>query len=323
MKPILILGGPTASGKSGLALQLADYIAESDAAVNGCVIINADSMQVYREIPIITAQPDQEALEAQPHALYGFLSVREECSAGIWLKAATEAIQQAHLQNQLPIVVGGTGMYLRCLTEGIAAIPAIAQEVRKAARATLDEIGHSKFHILLKDRDPIMGERLSPADTQRMLRAWEVLEQTNQSIADWQQKGAESAFEPEQFTKLLLLPLRETLYAQCNQRFLTMLNHGALEEVDRLSEMELDSETTAMKALGIPELMAFKRGDYSFDEAIEKAQQHTRNYAKRQRTWFRNQFNADSIIEEVNERAIQTAGKMLLERIKGEGESGS
>ncbi len=317
MKPILILGGPTASGKSGFALQLADYIAESDAAVNGCVIINADSMQVYREIPIITAQPDQEALESHPHALYGFLSVREECSAGIWLKAATEAIQQAHLQNQLPIIVGGTGMYLRCLTEGIAAIPAIAQEVRKAARATLDEIGHSKFHILLKDRDPIMGERLSPTDTQRMLRAWEVLEQTNQSIAEWQQQGAESAFAPEQFTTLLLLPPRETLYAQCNQRFLAMLNHGALEEVDRLEEMELDAGLTALKALGIPELMAFKRGECNFDEAIEKAQQHTRNYAKRQTTWFRNQFKADKVIEQMDKSTLNTAIDMLLPRLKG------
>ena len=211
---------------------------------------------------------------------------------------------------------------MRCLIKGVAAIPEIAQEIRKEARETLDSIGHQRFHILLENRDPLISGKLSPTDTQRMLRAWEVLAQTNQSIMEWQQRPHVAYYEESQFFSLFLHPAREWLYANCNKRFLEMLNKGALQEIEQLAAMNLAPDLPAMKALGVPELLAFQQGLSDFETAIQAAQMHTRRFAKRQVTWFRGQShymqelcygNLNELSQDVMKKA-EAEIKVLLDR---------
>lgn len=279
---IIIIGGPTASGKSKLAMKLAG---KSDS-----VIINADSLQIYRDIPILTAQPTQEDKEKIPHFLYEILPPAELCSVGKWLEMAIPVINNALEHEVTPIVVGGTGLYLKCLKQGIATIPEIAAEIRNKARELLMEVGNQSFHLMLNKRDPEMGSRLKPEDSQRILRAWEVLEQTDISLSKWQQMEDKGFFEPDQFEGYFVNPPRDLLYDRINKRFIQMVERGALKEVRKLNEMKLSPELTAMKAIGIKELTSYINGEISLDKAIQKSQQATRNYAKRQVTWFRNQM---------------------------------
>lgn len=286
---IILIGGPTASGKSDFALSLAH---EQDG-----VIINADSMQVYRELPIITAHPDQSSQKATPHKLYGFLSAAEPCSVALWLKHVQQEISVALDAKKVPVVVGGTGMYFKCLIEGIAAIPDITPEIRNKAREMLDNIGNEAFYALLTEVDPEAGERVNPGDSQRMLRAWEVIQQTGISLYDWQRNPVEPPYPSADFQGYFINPPREKLYARCNERFLHMLDAGALKEIKALDAMQLDSSLPAMKALGVPELLAHLHDKLTLQDATSKAQQSTRNYAKRQVTWFKNQFPNWKIIE--------------------------
>lgn len=277
-------------------------MAENLAEEIGGVIINADSMQIYREIPILSAQPTAEQMAKIPHFLYGIISVSEKFSVGKWLEYAEKEINKIRADGKTPIIVGGTGMYIKRLIDGVAYVPEIPSEIRKKAAELLKEMGNADFHSMLKEKDPEMGERLKPGDTQRMLRAWEVLHETGKSIAEWQKKPHRKFFDKEDFVGFFINPPREELYKRCDARFLKMLEVGAMDEAKKLSDMNLPKNLTGMKALGVPELISYINVEISLDEAIKKAQQSTRNYAKRQVTWFKNQMKDFREIKDYNEK---------------------
>ncbi len=292
--PMVVITGPTASGKSGLALALAE-------AFDG-VVINADSMQVYRELRILTARPGADALARAPHRLYGILPGHEPCSAGRWREMALDEVAAARTEGRLPLVVGGTGLYLRALAQGLAPVPGVPEAVREAARALHGELGGPGFHAALGRRDPVMAARLEPGDSQRLIRAWEVLEATGRSLADWQAQGGDQAgtgpdgapaAAPARILRLVCLPPRPALYAACDARLRAMVENGALEEVRALRALGLDPRLPVMKALGVRELGRHLDGALSLDDAIAQTQQATRNYAKRQMTWLRTQTAPD------------------------------
>jgi len=276
----VVLGGPTASGKSALALAIAREF--------GGTVINADSLQVYRELPILTAQPAPEVRAALPHRLYGFLSASERCSAARWAVLARAEIDAAQAEGRLPIVVGGTGLYLRSLLHGLAPVPEIPAEIRDAAKQRLAALGKAAFHAELGSRDPRMAARIRPSDPQRMVRAWEVMEATGRSLADWQaQQDSPRPNDGPRFLTLILMPERAQLYAACDARFRAMVEQAALAEAAALQS--LDPGLPAFKALGLRELIGHIRGECALEAAIAAAQQATRRYAKRQMTWFRHQ----------------------------------
>lgn len=292
--PMVVITGPTAGGKSGLALALAE-------AFDG-VVINADSMQVYRELRILTARPGADALARAPHRLYGVLPGRQPCSAGRWRDMALDEVAAARSEGRLPLVVGGTGLYLRALAEGLAPVPSVPEAVREAARALHADLGGAAFHAELAARDPVMAARLEPGDSQRLIRAWEVLEATGRSLADWQAPGGDRAGgapdgapngAPARTLRLVCLPPRPALYAACDARLRAMVENGALEEVRALRALGLDPRLPVMKALGVRELGRHLEDALSLDDAIAQAQQATRNYAKRQMTWLRTQTAPD------------------------------
>lgn len=285
---VLVVAGPTASGKSGLALRVAEDL-------NG-VVINADSMQVYRDLRVLTARPSAADEARVPHKLYGTIDGADVSTVADWASDAAEQIKTAHAECQLPIVVGGTGLYLKALMEGLSAIPDIPDHVRAAARRLRLEQGIDALYESLKQKDPKGAAKLKPKDRQRVLRAWEVVEATGTPLHVWQDRAATKPLVDAAFHTVLFRPDREDLYASCNTRFDKMLEMGALDEVEALVARDLDEGLPVMKALGVPDLAAFVRGDVSREEAVTKAQQRTRNYAKRQTTWFKNQFHASEII---------------------------
>lgn len=288
LPPVLVLAGPTASGKSALALALAQ-------AENG-VVINADSMQVYDALPILTAQPSPAARDAVPHRLYGCLDPARPCSAAQWVDLARAEIEAAWNDGLLPIVVGGTGLYLESLRHGLSPIPEIPAEIRDAARALLAEIGNEAFHQQLAQRDPVMAARLPPGDSQRMARAWEVLAATGRSLAEWQTVPRQGGLAARWLT-LALLPPREALRAACDGRFEAMVAAGAVAEAAAFLARGLDPAVPAMKVLGLRELGAAARGEVALAEAVAAAQAATRAYAKRQVTWLRHRGGADTVID--------------------------
>lgn len=283
----IVIAGPTASGKSGLALAIARTF--------GGTIINADSMQVYDVLRVVTARPSVDEEAQAPHRLYGVLSPSVNCSAAAWKDMAATAMAETWAQGRLPVVVGGTGLYLRTLMHGISPVPAIPDDVRAQARALLAERGNAAFHALLAARDPVMAARLDPANSQRLARAWEVIEASGKSLAEWQALPMEGAVDAHWLT-LSLAPPREVLYEKCDRRFEVMMEHGALEEVRTLAALDLDPALPAMKALGIPELTALLAGTLSREQAVLAAQKATRNYAKRQLTWFRHQLEKPEVV---------------------------
>ncbi|MCX7354403.1 MAG: tRNA (adenosine(37)-N6)-dimethylallyltransferase MiaA [Alphaproteobacteria bacterium] len=288
MTPVLVIAGPTASGKSRLALDLA-------AARRGTVI-NADSMQVYRELRILTARPGAAEMARAPHRLYGVLSAAEPCSAARWRVLALAAIEEARSQGRLPILVGGTGLYLRALFSGLAEIPPIPQEVREAARARQRDLGGEAFRAELARRDPESAARLAAGDTQRLVRAWEVVEATGRTLPEWQRAGG-AGTGAHVYRTILLMPPRDALYAACDARFGAMVTAGALDEVRALLAFGLDPALPALKSLGVRELARHLAGEWTLEQAEEKARQATRNYAKRQTTWFRHQLAPDLVLE--------------------------
>ena len=279
----VIVAGPTASGKSALALDLAE-------AFDG-VVINADSMQVYRGLRVLTARPDKAASERAPHALYGVLAPDDACSAGRWRRMALRQIDAAHRVGRLPILVGGSGLYLRALELGLSPIPPIPTEIHKAAMNRHHELGGAAFHAALAERDPVAAARLNPRDQFRLIRAWEVLESTGRSIDKWQRMTGEPGLAHRRL-RLVTLPPRPLLYANCERRFEAMMEAGAPGEVRRLLERGLDPDLPIMKAVGVRELGRFLAGEWTAERAVTAAQQATRNYAKRQITWLRNQMLA-------------------------------
>ena len=279
----VIVAGPTASGKSALALDLAE-------AFDG-VVINADSMQVYRGLRVVTARPDRAAGERAPHALYGVLAPDDPCSAGRWRKMALRQIAAAQKLGRLPILVGGSGLYLRALEFGLSPIPPIPPEIHKAAMKRHRELGGPAFHAALAERDPGVAARLNPRDQFRLIRAWEVLMATGRSIDKWQRMSGEPGLAVRRL-RFITLPPRPLLYANCDRRFEAMMAAGAPNEVRRLLERRLAPDLPIMKAVGVRELGRFLAGEWTAERAISASQQATRNYAKRQITWIRHQMLA-------------------------------
>ena len=309
MDNTILIAGPTASGKSGLAIELA-------RASNG-VVINADSMQVYRELRVLTARPSADEEAAAPHRLYGITSVAAPFSVGLWLERVQVEIAAARQAGRLPIIVGGTGLYFQALTEGMAKIPVIPEHVRQAARARLSELGPAGLHAALAERDPLMTGRLTPTDSQRLVRAYEVIEGTGLSLATWQQQAATTAVLAPPWHGFVLTWPREQLYHRCDERLAAMLDQGALDEVADLAAMGLDPGLPAMKALGVAELIRYSRGEIGRAQALAVAQQATRRYAKRQMTWFRNKMYSWMSIylqdsESFSERIIPLILKNIL-----------
>jgi len=273
----LIVAGPTASGKSALALAIAERL--------GGTIINADSMQVYRELRIVTARPTPEEEARVPHLLYGVRPAAEAGSVAWWRGAALAAMAATRGQGRLPILCGGTGMYFLSLTQGLSDIPAPGAAVREEARRLVAEIGAPALHARLADVDHATAARLQPNDSQRVSRAWEVWRSTGRGLAAWQAAGTGPA--PWRFTALLLDPPRPALRAAIAMRFNAMMAQGALEEVRALLALQLDPALPAMRAHGVPELAAHLRGEISLAEAARRAELVTGQYTKRQSTWFR------------------------------------
>jgi len=280
-KPVLI-AGPTASGKSALALALARQTSG--------VVINTDSMQVYRDLHVLTARPTA-AEEAQvPHRLYGHVDAAINFSAGAWVADAAKMLDEARAQNRLPIFAGGSGLYFKALTRGLSAVPPIPTEIRDNVRARLERDGVEALHAELARRDPISAERLKPRDRSRIARALEVVEATGRSLTDWHREGLPPLLPPGEFSALFLSPEREALYARIDARFDAMLKAGALEEVERLAARKLDPLLPAMKAHGVPALIRHLEGRLTLEQAATIGRADTRHYAKRQFTWFRHQL---------------------------------
>jgi len=278
----VLIAGPTASGKSALALEL--------ALATGGVVINADSMQVYRDLRIITARPTRADEALVPHRLYGHVDAAVNFSAGAWVNDAATALEGARAEGRLPIFVGGTGLYFKALTAGLSVVPPIPAEVREDVRARLERNGVEALHAELAARDSRAAERLNLRDRTRIARALEVVEATGRSLLDWHQEGQPPLLPQDSFRAVFLAPEREELYARIDARFDAMLGAGALREVERLAARKLDPLLPAMKAHGVPALIRHLRGELSLDEAATIGRTDTRHYAKRQYTWFRHQL---------------------------------
>jgi len=285
-KPVIIIAGPTASGKSGLALGLAQ------ALEPGGVIINADSMQLYKELRLVTARPDAKSEAAVPHRLYGVLAATDSNSAGHWRDMALAEIEAAHAVGMVPILVGGTGFYIKALTEGLSPIPPVPEQIELDTRDRLAAEGAEALHAALKERDPVMGRKLAATDSQRVARAWSVLQATGMSLAEWQKLPLNEPPDDLRFIVRVVMPERAGLYRQCDARFAIMAAAGAVDEVRALLALGLPEHLPLMKAVGVPELRRYIEGQCGLEEAIAAGQQATRNYAKRQFTWFRNQLRA-------------------------------
>jgi tRNA dimethylallyltransferase len=297
----ILIAGPTASGKSALALTLAQ--------THSGVIINADSMQVYRDLRIITARPTPEEEARVPHRLYGYVDAAENFSVGRWCVDAAEALAAAKREGRTAIVVGGTGLYFNALTRGLAAVPPIPPEIRTAVRARLASEGAAALHDELKSRDPAAAARLMPNDRARVSRALEVVLATGRSLIDWHEQGMPAALDASRAAKVFLTPSRDALFRNIDARFDAMMEAGALEEVRALAARHLNPSLPAMKAHGVPWLIRYLRGEIAIAEAVEGAKRDTRQYTKRQGTWFRNQLPDFAWVEP--ERAFAVVEEQL------------
>lgn len=276
---IVFIAGPTASGKSAFALELAEKIDGE--------IVNADAMQVYRDLRIVTARPSVADEAALPHHLYGILDGKERCSAGRWAQMASAVISDIHQRGQVAILVGGTGLYFRALETGLSPIPEIGLDIRERGIERHRRLGPEAFREEVMKRDPVM-ERLPAGDTQRLIRAWEVFEATGKPLSYFQSL-ARIPLISGVAEKLVIEPERDELYRRCDIRAATMLDEGGVKEVASLLEQNLDPALPIMKALGVPEISQFLQGECTKEQALAELQQSTRRFAKRQLTWFRNQ----------------------------------
>lgn len=282
VRSAVLIAGPTASGKSALAVALA-------ARLNG-VVINADSMQVYRDLQIITARPSPEEEGAAPHRLYGHVDAAENYSVGRWCRDVAGVLAEATAAGQVPIVVGGTGLYFKALATGLAAVPPIPAEIRAEVRGRLASEGVAPLHAELLALDPQTAHRLMPADRSRISRALEVVKATGRSLTDWHREGLPPILDPARTAKVFLTCERTELVKRIAARFGVMIAAGALDEVRALAARGLDPALPAMKAHGVPWLVRHFRGEIDLATAAEGAIMDTRRYAKRQVTWFRNQM---------------------------------
>lgn len=288
--PVIIVAGPTAGGKSALALEL--------AVAFGGTVINADSMQVYRELRVLTARPSEADAARAPHRLYGVIPAAEACTAARWREMAIAAIGEERQAGRVPILCGGTGLYLKALMEGLSPMPDIPDDLRASVRSRYADATSAAIHAVLRDADPEAAARLRPTDRQRLLRALEVFKATGRSIVDWQAMPPSGPPPGMDFCTVLLLPPRAAVYAACDARFRRMVDEGALEEVRALRALDLPADLPVMKALGVAELMRVLDGGMPLEAATAAVQQATRNYVKRQFTWFSRQIVADMAIKE-------------------------
>ena len=281
-----LIAGPTASGKSALAVALAKSLIGTGT---GALVANADASQVYADLAILSARPTDDEMDGVPHRLFGHVDGSQAHNAARWAGEARGAIAEAHAAGRVPILVGGTGLYLRTLLHGIAPVPEIDPQVRDAVRA----FPVAEAHAALAVADPAAAERLNPADTTRVARALEVVRATGRTLADWQRAREGGIADTIALAPLILLPPRDWLRARCDARLVQMFEGGAIEEVEALLARELDPDLPAMRAIGVPQIAAHLRGEISRADALEAAQAATRQYAKRQYTWFRHQPPAD------------------------------
>lgn len=298
-QPVVLLTGPTASGKSALALELARRL----EPVGGAVIINADSMQVYRELRIVTARPTTADEAMVPHRLYGILPATEAWSAATFCAQAHDAIAEAHAQGRIALVVGGTGLYLRALLEGLAPIPKISAAVREEARALMDRLGPEAFHRRLAEKDPEAAAMLGTGDRQRQTRAWEVVAETGRSLADWQREPPVGGLKGATLCAVVDVP-RPDLYARIDGRFAAMFDGGGLAEIEAFLATDPPLEAPARRTVGVREMAGFLSGAYDRAEAIALGQQATRRLAMRQMTWYRNQITNWDRIEQDSETSV-------------------
>lgn len=280
--PLALIAGPTASGKSDCAVWLGQ---ELERRGRRAVVINADASQVYADLSVLSARPTAEDMGGIEHRLFGTWDGALACSAAEWAKAARETIAEVHRAGAVPILVGGTGLYIRTLLDGIAPVPPIDPQVREAVRA----LPVDQAYAALRAEDPERAARLAPADAARIARALEVVRSTGRVLADWQARTEGGIAGSVSLFPAILLPERQALYARCDQRFTRMIERGALGEVETLLARRLDPALPVMRAIGVPELQGVLAGTWQLDEAIARGTQATRNYAKRQYTWLRHQ----------------------------------
>ncbi len=301
--PVVVIAGPTASGKSALALALAEQL--------GGTVVNADALQCYRDLAILTARPDAAAQARAPHRLYGFLDAAERGSAGSWRALALAEIAAAASEGRLPIVVGGTGLYLRALQHGLAQFPEFPEAIREEATALHRALGGPAFRERLAELDPGSARRLHAGDTQRLVRAYAVMRATGVPIGAWRDQAHPVA--PYRFLTMLMMPPRERLYAACDARFSAMMGCGALAEAKMLAARGLDCSLPAMKAVGLPELLRHLRGEMTLADAVAAAQRATRRYAKRQMTWFRHQSHPDLFLDEQFSESLLRRSRQFID----------
>ena len=278
-KAVALIAGPTASGKSDLAVELALALDRPS------VVINADSAQVYSDLRVLSARPTEAEMRGIEHRLFGEWDGAEPCSAADWAARAKREIEDSHLAGMLPILVGGTGLYIRTLLDGIAPVPPIKPAVREAVRALSVEDAYAA----LQQEDPARARALNPSDSNRIARALEVVRSTGKPLSHWQRQRVGGIGEAIDLQPLILLPLREALYERCDARFERMLENGAVEEVETLLGRKLDPALPVMRAIGVSDIASLLRGERSREEVCARGKQATRNYAKRQYTWFRRQ----------------------------------
>jgi tRNA dimethylallyltransferase len=279
---IILIAGPTASGKSALALALAEKL--------GGAIINADSMQVYRDLRIITARPTPEEEARVPHRLYGHVDAAENFSVGRWCTEAADVLAATQREARMAIVVGGTGLYFSALTQGLAAVPPIPAQIRNEVRGRLASAGVEALHAELTRRDPAAAARLMPGDRARVTRALEVILATGRSLLLWHEANMPARVDATLAAKVFLMPDRDALLRRIDARFDAMMAAGAMDEVRALAGRHLDPNLPAMKAHGVPWLIRHRNGEIALAEAVEGGKRDTRQYTKRQATWFRNQL---------------------------------
>ena len=287
-----LIAGPTASGKSALAVALAKSLGNGtpgEATPRNATVVNADASQVYADLAILSARPTTEEMGGVPHRLFGHVDAAEAHNAARWAAEARAVIAETHAAGRVAILVGGTGLYLRTLLFGIAPVPEIDPAIRETVRA----LPVAEAHAALAMADPAAAARLNPADTTRVARALEVVRATGRTLADWQQAREGGIADTIALAPLILLPPRDWLRARCDTRLVQMFAGGAIEEVEALLARDLDPDLPAMRAIGVPQIAAFLRGEISRANALEAAQAATRQYAKRQYTWFRHQPPAD------------------------------
>ncbi|PDT31060.1 tRNA (adenosine(37)-N6)-dimethylallyltransferase MiaA [Rhizobium sp. L9] len=279
----ILITGPTASGKSALAVELAK---RHDGAV-----VNADSMQVYDTLRVLTARPSEEEMQGVPHHLYGHVPAGAGYSTGAWLRDVSALLPALRAAGQLPVFVGGTGLYFKALTGGLSEMPDIPEVLREDLRTRLVEEGPDALYVELCEADPAMAASLNRQDGQRIVRALEVIKATGRSIADFQVRSGPVVIDADEARKIVVLPDRAVLHARINGRFEKMLQQGAEDEVKALLALGLPAEAPVMKAIGVSQIAAMLKGEMTRDEVLEKGAAATRQYAKRQMTWFRNQMD--------------------------------